>query len=340
LTSVGILGATGYAGSELARILYRHPNVKVTSVSGAEGIGQRLGEFFPHLYPINVVIKEQLDDVDVVLAALPHRIAAQLLLPWIDRGKKVIDLSADFRLRDVAEYERWYQVKHPRPELLKNAVYGLPELHRREIAAASLVASPGCYPTGAILALAPAVKEGLIEKNLIVDSKSGTSGAGRSPTLTTMLSEAGEGISAYALAGHRHMPEIVQELSLLAGEACPVTFVPHLLPMVRGILTTGYASLSKKGLDVGEKGVREAYREFYKGEPFVRVVDAPPQTKHVRGSNFCAVYPTIDARTGRLIVVSCLDNLIKGAAGQAIQSMNLMLGLPETSGLEGLGLYP
>ncbi len=312
----------------------------MTSVSGAEGIGQRLGEFFPHLHPMDVVIKEQLDDVDVVLAALPHRVAAQLLLPWIDRGKKVIDLSADFRLRDVAEYESWYQVKHPRPELLKNAVYGLPELHRREIAAASLVASPGCYPTGAILALAPAVKEGLIEKNVIVDSKSGTSGAGRSPTLTTMLSEAGEGISAYALAGHRHMPEMAQELSLLAGEPCSVLFVPHLLPMVRGILTTGYASLSKKGLDAGEKGVRDAYREFYKDEPFIRVVDVPPQTKHVRGSNFCAVCPTVDARTGRLVVVSCIDNLMKGAAGQAVQSMNLMLGLQETAGLEGLGLYP
>ena len=340
MISAGILGATGYAGAELARILYRHPQIRLTSVSGAEGIGERLGDFFPHLYPFDLTIKEQLDDVDVVLAALPHRVAAQLLLPWIDRGKPVIDLSADFRLKDAAEYERWYGVSHPRPELLREAVYGLPELHRQEIAGARLVASPGCYPTGAILALAPAVKEGLIEKNVIVDSKSGTSGAGRSPTLTTMLAEAGEGISAYALAGHRHMPEIVQELSLLAGEPCPVTFVPHLLPMARGILTTGYASLSKKGLEAGEKGVREAYREFYRDEPFVRVVDAPPQTKHVRGSNFCAVCPTVDPRTGRLVVVSCLDNLVKGAAGQAIQSMNLMLGLPETAGLEELGLYP
>jgi N-acetyl-gamma-glutamyl-phosphate reductase len=175
---------------------------------------------------------------------------------------------------------------------------------------------------------------------VIVDSKSGTSGAGRSPVPTTMLAEAGEGISAYALSGHRHMPEIVQELSLLAGEPCPVTFVPHLVPMVRGILTTGYASLSPKGRDAGEKGMRKAYREFYKDEPFVRVVDVPPQTKHVRGSNFCAVYPTIDERTGRLVAVSCLDNLVKGAAGQAIQSMNLMLGLPETAGLEQLGMYP
>jgi N-acetyl-gamma-glutamyl-phosphate reductase len=334
------MGATGYAGAELARLLYRHPHVELASVSGAEGIGQRLGEFFPQLHPIDLTIKEQLDDVDLVLAALPHAVAATLLLPWIDRGKRVIDLSADFRLKDVSEYELWYKVTHPRPQLLKEVVYGLPELHRKEIAAARLVASPGCYPTGAILALAPAVKQGLIEKSVIVDSKSGTSGAGRSPALSTMLAEAGEGISAYALAGHRHMPEIVQELSLLAGGPCPVTFVPHLLPMVRGILTTGYASLSEKGRALGENGVREAYRRFYRGEPFVRVVDAPPQTKHVRGSNFCAVYPTVDPRTERLVVVSCLDNLVKGAAGQAIQSMNLMLGLPETAGLEGLGLYP
>jgi len=340
LTSVGILGATGYAGAELARILYRHPHVRLASVAGAEGIGERLGDFYPHLHPLDLTIKHELDDVDVVLAALPHKVAASLLLPWIDRGKLVLDLSADFRLKDVATYEQWYGVSHPRPEILEKAVYGLPELHRKDIAGARLIACPGCYPTSAILALAPAVKEGLIENGVIVDSKSGTSGAGRSPSLATMLAEAGEGISAYALAGHRHMPEMAQELSLLAGEPVLVTFVPHLAPMARGILTTGYASLSKKGLDAGESGVREAYREFYRDEPFLRVVDTPPQTKHVRGSNFCAVHPTVDPRTGRLIVVSCLDNLMKGAAGQAIQDMNLALGLPETAGLEGLGLYP
>ena len=340
MTSVGILGATGYAGAELARILYRHPHVRLASVAGAEGIGERLGDFYPHLHPLDLTIKHELDDVDVVLAALPHKVAASLLLPWIDRGKLVLDLSADFRLKDVATYEQWYGVSHPRPEILEKAVYGLPELHRKDIAGARLIACPGCYPTSAILALAPAVKEGLIENGVIVDSKSGTSGAGRSPSLATMLAEAGEGISAYALAGHRHMPEMAQELSLLAGEPVLVTFVPHLAPMARGILTTGYASLSKKGLDAGESGVREAYREFYRDEPFLRVVDTPPQTKHVRGSNFCAVHPTVDPRTGRLIVVSCLDNLMKGAAGQAIQDMNLALGLPETAGLEGLGLYP
>ena len=338
MISVGILGATGYAGAELARLLYRHPQVRLTSVASAEGVGQRLGDFYPHLYPFDLTIKDELDEVDIVLAALPHAVAAKLLLPHIARGVPVIDLSADFRLKDAAEYERWYQTEHPRPLLLQEAVYGLPELHRKEIAKSRRVANPGCYPTGAILALAPAVKAGLIENNVVVDSKSGTSGAGRSLMLTTMLSEAGEGISAYALAGHRHLPEIVQELSLVAGAPCRVTFVPHLLPMVRGILTTAYASLSRESTT--EKDVREAYREFYKDEPFVRIVDSPPQTKHTRGSNFCAIHPAVDARTGRLIVVSCLDNLVKGAAGQAIQNMNLMLGLPERAGLEELSLYP
>ncbi len=334
------MGATGYAGIELARLLYRHPNVRLASVASAEGVGERLGDRFPHLAPIELTIGDELDDVDVVFGALPHAVSAKLLLPWVDRGKFVVDLSADFRLKDASEYERWYGVAHPRPKLLQQAVYGLPELHRREIAEARLVGSPGCYPTGAILALAPAIAKGLIEKSVIVDSKSGTSGAGRSPTVTTMLAEAGEGISAYGLSGHRHMPEMAQELSSLAGEPCRVTFVPHLLPMVRGILTTAYAQLSEKGRSLGEKGVREVYHEFYHDEPFVRVVATPPQTKHVRGSNFCAVYPTVDERTERLVVVSCIDNLVKGASGQAIQSMNLMLGLPETAGLEGLGVYP
>ncbi|MGD0765590.1 MAG: N-acetyl-gamma-glutamyl-phosphate reductase [Dehalococcoidia bacterium] len=338
MSTAGILGATGYAGAELARLLYRHPQVRLTSVASVDGVGQRLGDYYPHLYPYDLTIKEELDEVDIVLAALPHAVAAKLLLPRIDSGMRVIDLSADFRLKDAAEYERWYQTQHPRPQLLKEAVYGLPELHRKEIAGARLVANPGCYPTGAILALAPAVKAGLIEKNVVVDSKSGTSGAGRSLMLGTMLSEAGEGISAYGLAGHRHLPEIVQELSLVGDAPCRVTFVPHLLPMVRGILTTAYASLSRESTTAND--VREAYREFYKDEPFVRVVDSPPQTKHTRGSNFCAIHPTVDERTGRLVVVSCLDNLVKGAAGQAIQNMNLMLGLPERAGLEELSLYP
>lgn len=343
LTRVGIFGATGYAGSELARLLRRHPHVRLASVSSIEGVGQRLGEFFPHLWPLDLTIKEELDEVDFVFGALPHGAAAKLLLPYIDRGLPVVDFSADFRLKDADEYERWYKTPHPRPSLLAEAVYGLPELYRERIAGAKLIANPGCYPTGAILALAPALKAGLIEGDIVIDSKSGASGAGRSPSLTTHLSEAAEGVSAYALAGHRHLPEIVQELALTAGGATPrVTFVPHLLPIVRCILTTCYAPLSDaiRGSANAEATVRDAYNEFYRGEPFTRVVDAPPQTKQTRGSNFCLVYPTVDARTGRLIVVSCLDNLVKGAAGQAVQNMNVMLGLLERAGLEELGLYP
>ena len=344
MISAGILGATGYAGAELARLLYHHPRVRVTSVASIEGVGQRLGDYFPHLWPLDLTIKEELGEVEVVFAALPHAVAAKLLLPFIERGLPVIDLSADFRLKDVSVYESWYKTEHPRPQLLQEAVYGLPELHREEIVGCQLLANPGCYPTSAILALAPAVKAGLIEGDIVVDSKSGASGAGRSPGLTTQLAEAGEGISAYALAGHRHLPEIVQELALLTeGPAPRVTFVPHLLPTARGILSTCYASLAAgvpSGSEEPARAVRQVYEAFYKDEPFVRVVDAPPQTKHARGSNFCLVYPTVDARTGRLIVVSCLDNLVKGAAGQAIQNMNLMLGFPETAGLEELSLYP
>ncbi len=199
MISAGILGATGYAGAELARLLYHHPRVRVTSVASIEGVGQRLGEYFPHLWPFDLTIKEELGEVEVVFAALPHAVAAKLLLPFIDRGLPVIDLSADFRLKDVSVYESWYNTTHPRPQLLQEAVYGLPELHREEIVGCQLVANPGCYPTSAILALAPAVKAGLIEGDVVVDSKSGASGAGRSPGLTTQLAEAGEGISAYAL---------------------------------------------------------------------------------------------------------------------------------------------
>jgi len=223
-------------------------------------------------------------------------------------------------------------------------VYGLPELHRSEVATAQLVANPGCYPTGAILALAPAVKEGLIEPDITIDSKSGISGAGRSLSLKTHFSEVNEDVSAYALEGHRHLPEITQELNLLhSGKSLAVTFVPHLIPMTRGILTTGYATLIPGKIAAckkGEEELKQLYQDFYRGEPFVRIAESPPHTKHTWGNNCCLVYPTIDLRTGKLIVISCLDNLVKAAAGQAIQNMNLMLGLPETTGLEAAAIYP
>ncbi len=223
-------------------------------------------------------------------------------------------------------------------------MYGIPELHRAEVAKAQLVANPGCYPTSAILGLAPAVKAGLITRDIIVDSKSGVSGAGRSPTLTTHFPEVNENVSAYSLDGHRHLPEIVQELQALQSkEMLMITFLPHLIPMTRGILSSCYAALVEGKIAVSKQGVdelRQVYRDFYKGETFVKVVDTPPQTKQAWGSNLCLIHPTIDLRTGRLIVVSCIDNLIKGGAGQAIQNMNLMLGFPETTGLESLPVYP
>jgi len=275
---------------------------------------------------------------------MPHKESAKEVIPLLNQGIKVIDISADFRLKDASEYQRWYSFTHPTPQLLTTAVYGLTELYRSQVASAQLVANPGCYPTGAILALAPAVKARLIEPNIIIDSKSGVSGAGRTLSLQTHFSEANEDTSAYALEGHRHLPEITQELKRLCPEQSPlVTFVPHLVPMTRGILTTCYAPLASGKIAAGKKGERELrqlYLDFYKDEPFVRVVDSPPHTKHTLGNNLFLVYPTIDHRTGRLIVISCIDNLIKGAGGQAIQNMNLMLGLPETAGLQALSIFP
>lgn len=340
---VGIINVTGYTGSELARLLYHHPRVQLTSVTGRSAVGQRLGQVFPHLADIDLTIQAELAEVDLAFSALPHAASAAALLPLIERGVKVVDISADFRLKDAAEYERWYGVKHPAPELLQEAVYGLTELNRSAVSKARIVANPGCYPTSAILALAPALKEGIIELDIIIDSKSGVSGAGRALSLTTHYCEANENVSAYALGGHRHLPEIVQELKALnRGLPLSVTFIPHLVPMTRGILSTCYARLAGK-VPAGEKGKEEVmslYRDFYKGEPFVRVVAAPPQTKQTWGNNLCLLYPTIDVRAGRLVVISCLDNLVKGAAGQAIQNMNVMLDLAMESGLEALAVYP
>jgi N-acetyl-gamma-glutamyl-phosphate reductase len=335
---VGIINVTGYTGVELARLLFQHPQVELASVTGRSAAGQKLGEVFPHLAGIDLTIEAELGDVELVFSAMPHKESAKEVLPLLEQGTKVVDISADFRLKDASEYERWYGFSHPAPKLLGEAVYGLPELYRTKIASAKLVANPGCYPTGAILALAPAVKAKVIEPDIVVDSKSGVSGAGRTLNLSTHFSEANEDAAAYALEGHRHLPEIVQELKQLCPELSPsVTFVPHVIPMTRGILTTCYAPLAS---GKNEKQIKELYLDFYKNEPFVRVVDSPPHTKHTSGNNLCLVYPTIDHRTGRLVVISCIDNLIKGAGGQAIQNMNLMLGLPETAGLQALSVFP
>ncbi|MBI2936272.1 MAG: N-acetyl-gamma-glutamyl-phosphate reductase [Chloroflexi bacterium] len=345
IVRAAILNVTGYAGVELARILHHHPHAKVVSVTGRSEAGKRLGEVFPHLSSMDLVIqKEVTESVDVIFSALPHKASAEACAPFLRQGVKVVDISADFRLRNVAEFEAWYDVQHPCPEYLEEAVYGLPELYKDEMVSARLVANPGCYPTSAILALAPVVQAGLVYPDFVVDSKSGVSGAGRGMSLFTHFSEVNENVQAYSIDGHRHLPEIVQELKRLNPATEPkVTFLPHLIPMTRGILSSCYASLKDGALAPGVKGIgqlRDLYRDFYKDEPFVKVVDTPPQTKHTLGNNDCILYPTVDQRTNRLLVISCLDNLVKGAAGQAIQNMNLMFGIPETEGVEALALYP
>ncbi|MBI2867605.1 MAG: N-acetyl-gamma-glutamyl-phosphate reductase, partial [Chloroflexi bacterium] len=339
-----ILNVTGYAGSELARLLHAHPEVKLTSVTGRSAAGQRLGEFMPHLSDIDLTITAELGDVDVVFSALPHKASAEAVAPLVRQGLKVVDISADFRLPDPVEYKQWYGVDHPATDLLPQAVYGLTELARNEVKKSKLVANPGCYPTGAILALAPAVRAGVIRNDIIVDAKSGVSGAGRGLSMATHFSEVNENVSAYSLNGHRHLPEIVNELGRASAVGKPqVTFIPHLIPMTRGIFSTCYAPLAEGKLPAGDKAKQELvalYRDFYRDEPFIRVVTTPPQTKQTLGNNLCIICPTIDPRTNRLVALSCIDNLVKGAAGQAIQNMNLMLGYPETLGLEAIAVFP
>lgn len=341
----GIINVTGYAGIELARLLHRHPEVEIAGVTGRSQAGERLGDALPHLERLGLTIEPDLAaSVDVVFSALPQVASAEVCVQYARDGVKVVDISADFRLRDPAEYAAWYGAEHPAPDLLETSVYGLTELDREGIAAAQLVANPGCYPTAALLALAPVVRAGLITEQVVVDCKSGVSGAGRGLSLTTHFSEVNENVFAYGVGGHRHLPEITQELRRMRGGYEPsVLFQPHLIPMTRGILDTVYADFAEGAFDspqAASRAVTELYREFYRSEPFVKVVDKPPQTKQTWGNNDCLVYPTVDERTGKLVVFSALDNLVKGAAGQAAQNMNLMFGLPEATGLEQLAVYP
>jgi N-acetyl-gamma-glutamyl-phosphate reductase len=343
---VGIIGATGYAGAELVRILSAHPQVELVALVTQSYGGKAFCEVYPHLYKYVMLECRELDlpaladKADVVFAALPHGHAVPVAGEVLERGKKFIDLGADFRFgrRDV--YEQWYKVEHSGEELLEQAVYGLPEIHRDKIRSASLVGNPGCYPTSVILGLAPLLRNGLIDPgSIIIDSKSGVSGAGRGLSLGTHFSEVNENFRAYNVGVHRHTPEIEQELSKLAGEDVVVSFTPHLTPMNRGILSTMYAGLKQ---EMTLEQVRSVYEEFYRSEFFVRLLPPGilPQTKAVTGSNHCDIVPVVDPRTGRVVVISAIDNLIKGAAGQAVQNMNLMFGLPETTGLDRPGLYP
>jgi len=345
MTRVAIFGASGYGGVDLVRLLVNHPQAQVTFLAGHSTVGERMSDLYPFLLgacdlPIEeTALEPAAEKADVLAFALHPGVATEMIAAALKMGKKVIDFSADYRLKNVADYETYYG-PHPCPELLSQAAYGLPELHREEIRAANLVAVPGCYPTSAILALAPAAKAGLIDTSqVIVDSKSGVSGAGRSKlTLGTHFAEVNESVHAYNIGVHRHTPEIEQELSGL-GDPVRVTFSPHLIPMIRGILSTCYAPL-KQPMTAAQ--VLEVYREFYAGEPFIRVLDEGklPRTKDTTGTNRCHIGIVVDQRTQRLVSVAAIDNLTKGLAGAALQCMNLMCGHPETMGLEFPGLWP
>ena len=342
---VGILGVTGYAGMELANILHKHPNVDITGATSRNSAGKKLGDVVPQLSSTDLTITEELDkSVDMVFSALPQTASAEALKPLLKNGVKSIDISGDFRLKSPSQYKQWYETDHPCPQYLKESVYGLPELNRSEIMEANLIANPGCYPTAIILALIPAIQTGIIKPDIIADAKSGISGAGQKLEHQYLYTEANENIKAYAIDGHRHLPEIIHEMQRISNSPdFRMTFVPHLVPMTRGLLATIYASLSEQvtvGTTNTNAWVRQIYRDFYINESFVKVTDHPPTTKETLGSNRCLLYPSVDRRTNRLIIISCIDNLVKGAAGQAVQNMNLMFSLPEKEGLERLTLYP
>jgi N-acetyl-gamma-glutamyl-phosphate reductase len=346
MLNVAIVGASGYTGLELIRILQCHPEAAVTCLTSEQSAGRKISDIFPTLRDRCDLTLENLEPVrvaekaDLIFTALPHKAAMEVVPTFLKLGKSVIDLSADYRLSDPEVYGAWYE-PHLNPSNLKRAVYGLPEVRRAKIKGVRLVANPGCYPTSIILGLAPLLKKGLINTgDIIADSASGVTGAGRSAKVDSLYCEVNEGFRAYGVAGaHRHIPEIEQELSLLAGEPLVITFTPHLVPMDRGILSTIYAT--PRTATTTEKLV-QLYQDFYRGEPFVRVLPQGilPNTAFVRGSNFCDIAPLVDQRTGRVIIVSAIDNLVKGASGQAVQNMNIVCGFPETMGLEGVALFP
>ena len=346
MLKIAIVGASGYTGLELIRLLDRHPQIEISCVTSEQSAGKRISDTFPTLRGRCDLVLEPLDPTaiaakaDMIFTALPHQAAMKVVPDFLAAGKKVVDLSADYRLHDPEVYAAWYE-PHLNPELLPEAVFGLPELRRDLIKQARLVANPGCYPTSVILGLKPLLENGLIDPaTIIADSKSGTSGAGRSAKVDSLYCEVNDSFKAYGVGGvHRHTPEIEQELSGLAGKPVTITFTPHLVPMDRGILSTIYATPTKA---VSTDELVALYADTYQDEPFVRPLPKGqfPSTAFVRGSNFCDIGITLDSRTNRIVVVSAIDNLVKGASGQAIQNMNLVCGFPETTGLEGLAIFP
>ena len=331
-----VAGANGYAGMTLVHLLARHPAVELVQLTSRSLAGQPYSAVFP-LHGLEGAFLEEprAGEVDVVFSCLPHNVGAGRAAGWLEAGARVVDMSADFRLTDLAAYPRWYRQEHPAPALLGRRVFGLPELHAAELPGADLVAVPGCYSTCSILALAPAVAAGLVGGDIVVDAKSGVSGAGRSPSMGVHFSEVDETLHAYAIDGHRHLPELVQELGALAepGEEPAITFVPHLVPMVRGILATCYFDLTGS-----VEELREAYTEFYAGQPFTRVTPRTPDTKLASHTNLCLI--NVSAQGGKAVVTAALDNLVKGASGQGVECFNLSFGLDRTAGLELSAQWP
>ena len=355
MIKAGIIGATGYAGGELVRLLTAHPDVEIVWYGSRSYIDKKYYEVYKNMFQIvdAVCLDDNMEELakqaDVIFTATPQGFCASLINEEILSNAKLVDLSADFRIKDVATYEKWYGIEHKAPQYIEEAVYGLCEINREAVKNARLVANPGCYPTCSTLSIYPLLTEGLIDPStVIIDAKSGTSGAGRGAKVDNLYCEVNENIKAYGVANHRHTPEIEEQLSLAAGEEMLINFTPHLVPMNRGILITAYASLKSTLQPDGTRAfpsyeeVRAAYDKYYDKEKFVRVLDKNvcPETKWVEGSNYVDVNFKIDERTGRVIMMGAMDNLVKGAAGQAVQNMNLMFGLPETKGLELVPMFP
>lgn len=351
MIKAGIIGATGYAGGELVRILMGHKDVEIKWFGSRSYIDKKYYEVYRNMFQIVDAVcmddnmEELADQVDVIFTATPQGLCASLVNDEILHKVKIVDLSADFRIKDVKVYEKWYGIEHKSPQYIEEAVYGLCEINREKVRQARICANPGCYTTCSILTAYPLVKEGLIDPDtLIIDAKSGTSGAGRGAKVPNLYCEVNENIKAYGVATHRHTPEIEEQLGYAAGKKIVVSFTPHLVPMNRGILATEYAALTRKqdGSLVTKEEIRAAYEKYYAGEKFIRLLEdgVCPETKWVEGSNYVDIGFVIDERTGRIVMMGALDNLVKGAAGQAVQNMNLMFGLPESEGLALLPMFP
>lgn len=345
MIKAGIVGATGYAGQQLYYILNKHKEVEIEFISAHSSVGICISELYGNYnsfihqkcIDMNQAI-EKLQNVDVVFLALPHGTAFDLVEEAYKKGVKVIDIGADYRIDDAKIYEEWYNVEHKNPELIKESIYGLCEINREKIKNSKIIANPGCYTTASILALHPLIKHGIIDnKKVIIDAASGTSGAGRSGKIDNLYCEVNENYKAYGVATHRHTPEIEQELTKSGGEEVLISFTPHLVPMSRGILATCYGFLKE---DVSEEKVKKIYELEYGNERFIRLLDVFPQTRWVKGTNLCDISFKIDKRTGRIVVISAIDNLVKGAAGQAVQNMNIIFGFDEVEGIDNLAMAP